>query len=930
MFSKELGPSPANSITGSNEQFDINQTQPNISTKQENKASFVILNLLADSQSEWSNDTAVRLSEKDMKKIYPDGYEKTSYIQISNQIFRAKVISSKQMKGQILLNPDQLLVLGKTTSSGSSSLDSAQNKVVVYPARKNEIITHKISKVDFDLTLAQTRSAVSRGGALKVYSNEITKFLKKKLSKEFLCEGRRYSFQTPQGIFNIVVKNLNFATDQSSDLKKISNFGKEVHLFGKIDKKHTEISFKLPNTFPSSDIMIMEKAVSDEEIEKLYFEVELTASKVNKKRARVDLPPVILIQKRSIEEALAEHYNNKSLTLNQGFEIVESGRSFLVHLKSVKLNAAHGGSVINDISVNQEFAFNSKKINLGWLSKDICVVEGDPYQTDEIELAIVKQEDTGHSKNWINLEKLEKKLQSMELLLVPGQHFYIDVGHQKYLMKVKEAKGEGTSARIQLSAGKSSDISQPNGVPAMNDGLKLGISLTNDGLKQTTSCSEISRPWKITGSTRVTIDEKENANLKLMRDGSANSIAKVVIDVTSSGSDISQMPVIAREKLKDLVRKSLNKKVFCGFSSIKESQKHELKFKIKELYFKDGSSDKIGKGPFRALGRLDETSEIEFATTGELKLVEDAEQYNIYKNVNDFATNLKIGGMSEQIKDLIRRIYFSRGSLRNHYRDLELTPVRGMLLYGPPGTGKTTLARNLGKLLGVDSNNIVQFSGTEVLNMYVGGSEDNLREKFGAARKDHNLYGEKSPLHLIIIDEIDSIAPYRDRAGDPHTAKLTNELLTQIDGLGQLNNILVVGITNRLDHLDEAVIRPGRLEWQVEIGLPDKQGREEIFKIHTRTIAKKNCLGNDVDFAQLAERIGDVSGAIIEGLVKEAISYSLERLNELIAKKPELSNDLDHDFSQYSEAAITMADFNKACEKLLPKEDSSIHLTMYN
>ena len=151
--------------------------------------------------------------------------------------------------------------------------------------------------------------------------------------------------------------------------------------------------------------------------------------------------------------------------------------------------------------------------------------------------------------------------------------------------------------------------------------------------------------------------------------------------------------------------------------------------------------------------------------------------------------------------------------------------VKGMLLYGPPGTGKTLIARQIAKALNCDDPQIV--NGPEIFDKYVGGSEEKIRKLFANAESEYAKYGDESNLHIIIFDEIDAICRPRGTvsSGTGVHESVVNQLLSKIDGVHALNNILVIGMTNRKDMIDEAVLRPGRLEIHKEIGLADEAGR---------------------------------------------------------------------------------------------------------
>lgn len=139
-------------------------------------------------------------------------------------------------------------------------------------------------------------------------------------------------------------------------------------------------------------------------------------------------------------------------------------------------------------------------------------------------------------------------------------------------------------------------------------------------------------------------------------------------------------------------------------------------------------------------------------------------------------------------------------------------------------------------------------------------------------------YGEESKLHIIIFDEIDAICRQRGSTGSSGTGvheTVVNQLLSKMDGVDSLNNILVIGMTNRKDMIDEAMLRPGRLEIHLEISLPDEEGRLQIFKIHTRHMAKNGLIADDVDLVDLAKRTKNYTGAEIEAVCRGATSFAL-------------------------------------------------------
>jgi vesicle-fusing ATPase len=182
-------------------------------------------------------------------------------------------------------------------------------------------------------------------------------------------------------------------------------------------------------------------------------------------------------------------------------------------------------------------------------------------------------------------------------------------------------------------------------------------------------------------------------------------------------------------------------------------------------------------------------------------------------------------------------------------RELELlglTPVRGLLLYGPPGTGKTLLARQIAKALRARAPKIV--SAPELLDRWVGGSEKLVRQLFADAEAElASVNGDvtKSALHVIVIDEIDAVFRRRsagEDSGEQTRASVVNQILSKLDGVNAIDNVLMVGMTNRRELLDEALLRPGRLEVQIEVPLPDREGRREILQIHFDALRRKGRL----------------------------------------------------------------------------------------
>ncbi|KAK4798183.1 hypothetical protein SAY86_030509 [Trapa natans] len=287
----------------------------------------------------------------------------------------------------------------------------------------------------------------------------------------------------------------------------------------------------------------------------------------------------------------------------------------------------------------------------------------------------------------------------------------------------------------------------------------------------------------------------------------------------------------------------------------------------------------------------------------------EAARSNIFRHKEFNLQQLGIGGLSDEFADIFRRAFASRVFPPHVTSKLGIKHVKGMLLYGPPGTGKTLMARQIGKMLNGKEPKIV--NGPEVLSKFVGETEKNVRDLFADAENDQRTLGDQSELHVIIFDEIDAICKSRGstRDGTGVHDSIVNQLLTKIDGVESLNNVLLIGMTNRKDLLDEALLRPGRLEVQVEINLPDENGRLQIFQIHTNKMKENSFLGPDVNLPELAARTKNYSGAEIEGVVKSAVSFALNRQLSL----DDLTKPVDEE-----NIRVTMDDFLNALQEIVP------------
>jgi transitional endoplasmic reticulum ATPase len=219
-----------------------------------------------------------------------------------------------------------------------------------------------------------------------------------------------------------------------------------------------------------------------------------------------------------------------------------------------------------------------------------------------------------------------------------------------------------------------------------------------------------------------------------------------------------------------------------------------------------------------------------------------------------------IGGLDDVKQELKEAVEWPL-KFRHVFERLGIRPPKGVLLYGPPGTGKTLLA----KAVANESNaNFIAVKGPEILNKFVGESEKAIRKIFKKAR-------QVAPA-IIFFDEIDAIAPKRGQHFDAGvTERIVNQILTEMDGIEDMTDVVVIAATNRPDIIDPALLRPGRFDRIIYVPIPDKKARLEILKVHTRKVP----LGKDVDLEKLAELTEGYTGADLEALVREAVILAM-------------------------------------------------------
>lgn len=257
----------------------------------------------------------------------------------------------------------------------------------------------------------------------------------------------------------------------------------------------------------------------------------------------------------------------------------------------------------------------------------------------------------------------------------------------------------------------------------------------------------------------------------------------------------------------------------------------------------------------------------------------------------------EIGGMKEQIKRL-REIVELPMRHPEVFARLGIEPHSGILMYGSPGCGKTLIAKALAS---ESEANFFIINGPEIMNKYYGETEARLRDIFKEAR-------ESSP-SIVFIDEIDAIAPKREEAFGDVEKRVVAQLLALMDGMSERGQVIVLGATNRPESLDPALRRPGRFDREIEIGVPNVEGRLEILQIHTRGMP----LSDDIDLQRLASELHGYTGADIKALCREAAMKALRRY------LPEIDLEGDKISPEILESIVIMnRDFREGMKEIIP------------
>ncbi len=257
-----------------------------------------------------------------------------------------------------------------------------------------------------------------------------------------------------------------------------------------------------------------------------------------------------------------------------------------------------------------------------------------------------------------------------------------------------------------------------------------------------------------------------------------------------------------------------------------------------------------------------------------IKVVPTTKKFNVEKFViveKPTVTWKDIGGLDNQIREIqeVVELPLKKPEL---FKKVGIKPPKGVLLYGPPGTGKTLLAKAVAKATG---STFIEIVGAELVQKFIGEGAKLVKEIFEMARK-------KAP-SIVFIDELDALAAKRmeiGTSGEREVNRTFMQLLAELDGFNELGNVKIIGATNRKDILDPAIIRPGRLDRLIEVGVPGKEAKLEIFKIHSKNMT----LEKGINIKALVKKMENFSGAEIHAVCTEAGYFAIREDRTMVTK----------------------------------------------
>ncbi|MFT4554032.1 MAG: SpoVK/Ycf46/Vps4 family AAA+-type ATPase [Chlamydiales bacterium] len=806
------------------------------------------------------------------------------YVRVADQVYQISI--------QAWLQPG---MIGMNSTQIDNSCNGVNDEKVVICAFKNEEQVEPLASAVFNIEYESPPEKKQDQPAQVFHVQELRDMFDELYCGQFLSSGQSIFIDHPSGTIEVTLKEMNLGASSAPwpSSNHLSRIG-----------ENTRLDFQ---TEKSSGIVLVDKVVADD-IDTFHFTIKSVVerqdetvamnARMRKRRGKSSedwntgkgsLPLVVTFD--DLEKKLKDKLRNENICPGNSVKVNHNGYDITVEFNDVTFCEDR---IVEENLLSEKFHPYEKVFKLesdGDIEIDGCsdvVITEDTdesYQADEMRFEVVKYEESSKSgentNTWLSVAELKQHILDLGVDFVCKQRFSVKLSTGTFL--------------VELVKTKSAEIGE-------DDFIHESFWYPGD---------ETEMKFKVGSSLEVSlVDNAETAPAE-----SVNITVDIPRPRRAFFDDDNEPLMLTEADLQELLNEVLPNEFSSGqkYTVTTEDDK-ELTFTLSNVALAEKKDDEVQS--YGVLSSKTEDTKFNFTSANGDKLIITKEAPVITTvNTENAMEGLGLGGLSGQFKTLIRTILLSRGPMKKELERRGVRPVKGMLLYGPPGTGKTTLARNLGKVLGCDESRVQMIAGPQVWNKWLGESEANIRKLFAPARAASDKLKDKSPLYVVIIDEIEAILGKRSDKEQRHTNSVVDQFLGELDGLKGLDNILVVGLTNHRTMLDPAILRSGRFDVQIEIGIPDTQGRQEIFQIHTKTLREEGLIAKDVDFDVLVSKTKDWTGADIEGLVRKAVSYSIDRLNRLEFDGAEVGDP--------KEGKITMRDFFEALLEMdmKPKDD---------
>lgn len=784
---------------------------------------------------------AVKLSQTKFEVLFPKLENNgKAFVKIDNFIF--SVIIRETLGGEdektiekILLNPLQskILDLGqvKRRSLWVSPFDPLKEKVL------------PLASVQFKIKFEAVDHEVKRSGPQKLSKEKMEHFLRSQVFSEnpFLEPNYNFYYEEEGIYYGLSASNLDY---EKKSEKGGGSWNHSPIRAGKVSE-HTRFEFF---SLAPEQVQIMEKEIPKESIEHFKFTLSFLE---DPKKLKGGIKPKIMEA-----EALENKLNNlikqgQSVCFKEKFDIEQEGISLT--LTSARVDSSQFEEYLpvemNGVnSPNRALEYDKTiSVQFDWPVTDFIVVDSRMGQNKAtaIEVGVSKIEgDEENRKYYLPVDEIEEHLKNCRDHFALGANFPIQIGRQRFEISFESLQSKST-VHNELS-------------------------------------KKINPPWVVQPETKVNFKNFLPSKVILVNNKEPKVAAKVLFEASlkSSAKD-KQSPSISEEELLNEAKEKFIEECPLGLVhgatvGWTDAAGFTYEFRVKELELDNGTKIQGRDGEFYTLCQFVEGTEFSLKSVGNFAQKKEEKKLTLPEKIDKMLFDAKIGGIPQKTKDIIEKIYLQRGIFSNLYHEMEVNPTSGIVLYGPPGTGKTTFAQAFAeKLLNIKKDNIQEISTSSLLNKWLGESEKGIRKAFQKSLDEWNSFKEDSELHCLIFDEFDAIA--KERKGDGPFDSIITQLLACMGGLNEQKNVIVIGTTNRFELLDPALKREGRFGEQIEFSIPNKIGREEIFKLHLKQCIEKNLLDEEM-VKELAEKTEGCTGADIRGVCRRAFEKATARL----------------------------------------------------